>query len=150
MENQIKWGPALWSILHHCTERIGTIPSNGNEEAEMWSTLLRHLQHHLPCMKCRVHYTAYYHKTGLPVVSREGVRRWLYDLHSDVNQRLGKPNMEYDALQDRYSEPFDCKQMIVVIKQQVNYAIRLKWSAPADGEKFIKELNHLRQFYQLS
>lgn len=150
MENQVTWGPALWSILHHCTERIGTMPSNSMEEVELWTTLLRHLQHNLPCVKCRLHYTAYYQTHGLPFITKEEVRRWLYTLHSDVNKRLGKSNIEYSTLEGIYSQPFDFKKMIFIIKQYLEYAVRLKWTSPADMDKFLKELDHFRRFYQLS
>lgn len=149
MENKARWGPALWSILHHCTERIGMIPSNSAEEVKIWTVFLLHLQKNLPCVKCQTHYAAYYQKTGPPVITKEGVRRWLYELHSDVNKRLGKANLEYDALEPLYSQPFDFKQMVAIIKTQLEYNIRLKQITSADMEKFIKELNDFRRFYHL-
>lgn len=150
MENKIAWGPALWSILHHCTERIGTIPERFSEEFELWTICLRHLQYNLPCVKCRTHYTAYYEKNGPPVITKEGVRYWLYELHSDINTRLGKPNIEYHHLEEMYSKPFDFKNMIAIIKTQLNYNIRLKLLSPIDMEKFIRELDHFRRYYQLA
>lgn len=148
MENKIAWGPALWSILHHCTERIGMIPAKSVEESELWTVFLRQLQYNIPCIRCRPHYIAYYQKTGPPVITKESVRHWLYELHSDVNKRLGKPNIEYHMLEEMYSKSFDFKKMMAIIKTQLQYNIRLKLLSPIDMEKFIKELDHFRRYYQ--
>lgn len=150
MENQASWGPALWNILHHCTERIGTIPSSSVEEVRLWTGFLRNLQYNLPCIKCRNHYKAYYQKNGPPSITKNTVRQWLYELHSDVNKRLGKMNVDYESLEQMYSTPIHFKQMVSIIKQHVEYAVRLKWSSYTGMDKFLKELDHFRQFYHLS
>ncbi len=153
MENQISptWGTALWSILHHCTERIGTIPlSDRQMEQNVWKQLLDYLKKSLPCIKCRTHYTMYYERKGPPEVKRESIRRWLYDLHSDVNVRLQKPNLPYEVLEGFYAGPFSFKENLDIIEQQGKIALRLKWYTAHQLKQFLTYLKHLQHMYSLA
>lgn len=152
MENQISptWGTALWSILHHCTERIGTIPLNERPMEEMlWRELLSYLKKSLPCIKCRTHYTAYSNTKGTPEINKDAVRRWLYDLHTDVNLRLQKPNLPYEVIESLYNNPFSFKENYDIIEQQGKVALRLKWYTTHQLKRFLAYLQHLQQIYHL-
>lgn len=150
-QHNTTWGPAMWSILHHCTERIGMFPSKAalSEEKTMWVGFLQQLQYTLPCIKCRPHYTDYFIKKGLPDITKEGVRRWLYELHTAVNERLGKPNIAYEELEGIYSQPFSFREMYQIINHQLHVALRLKWISLSLMERMLHDLNHFRRFYQL-
>ena len=106
-----EWGPFVWSILHALGEKSGKVVYSLYEadERRAWIQLLQLTGSMLPCSECRDHY-----KTWLqthPVSSlltmpygsiRIWIRTWLWELHENVNMRLGKPSVEISALPDLY------------------------------------------------
>lgn len=146
------WGPALWSILHHCTERIGTIPFKNHRATEirLWRGLLIQLRSSLPCLKCRKHYTDYCASHPLPEITKESVRRWLYDLHRVVNERTGHPNVLYEALEAMYSGPFAFKEVYDVIAKQAHIACQLRWTTLETTLGFLSLLKQFQGMYHLS
>jgi hypothetical protein len=87
------WGPHLWSVL----EVIGwksSVSTNvspiihGDMQRELrW--LLLHLETIIPCAECRAHIESYRKEHPLPSSAKE-YSQWIWNLHDDVNIRLGK------------------------------------------------------------
>lgn len=93
-----EWGPPLWKILHSLTESLGNQKNTviSTDEANEMVFLLRDLEKIMPCALCRKHYNAWRKEHPLEKLSqlrgpafRDAVRRWLYDLHEDVNKDRG-------------------------------------------------------------
>lgn len=93
-----EWGPHLWRMLHWLAEHVGTqkSPILINDEATSWKKLLKLLQVVIPCALCKGHYTEYYntHFDAAALETqpngperRDLLRRWLWELHEDVNNR---------------------------------------------------------------
>lgn len=104
-----EWGPLMWSLLHGLAERSGRLGSDlqKGDERRAWDALFKSLEKGIPCDHCRKHYAAWYaaRKPVLPedyTQFREYVRKWLYDLHENVNQRNNKPTFPYEAMEDTY------------------------------------------------
>jgi Erv1 / Alr family len=71
------WGPPLWAVLHGLAEYgAETIPLSD------WQALITALQTGLPCPECTAHYQRWCRLHPLTVP-----RRWLLDLHNEVNRR---------------------------------------------------------------
>ena len=58
----------------------------------------------IPCMKCRSHCSAFIESSNLDEVvsSRENLFRFYFTFHNKVNERLGKPIMDYDRAKEIY------------------------------------------------
>jgi Erv1 / Alr family len=106
-----QWGPLIWRILHSLAERAGrhTSPLLQADEVRAWTVVLKALQKGLPCETCREHYVEYF-EADTPVLPeaypalREYVRRWLWELHNNVNGRLGKPVFAWEDLSATYKD----------------------------------------------
>jgi hypothetical protein len=113
--NPSEWGPHLWRILHWLAEHVGQQTSKllQNDENEAWKRLFRVLAQVLPCAMCRGHYSSYMKShlnldkisnTTNQVEKYELIRRWVFDLHEDVNRRREVDGgITFDTLKDTYS-----------------------------------------------
>jgi hypothetical protein len=96
MPGKREWGPPLWKLLHGLTESLGnqTVAILSTDEAHEIVFLLRDLDKIMPCALCRNHYIAWRKTHPIETLGRlrgpmlrDGVRKYLYDLHQDVNER---------------------------------------------------------------
>lgn len=92
------WGPPLWKLLHGIAETLGnqSVAMLATDEAHEIVFLLRDVEKIMPCQLCRSHYHQWRKDHPLEEIDRlrgpmlrEGVRRWLYDLHEEVNKSKG-------------------------------------------------------------
>lgn len=144
------WGPQLWMILHSATEYVEhpkyiKLPQ---EESRIWINLLNSLRFSLPCPLCKKHFTSYMASNPLPPIKRDFVRIWLYNLHCQVNDKLGKPNtIPIEQLPLIYSKPFNFTESYNIIVEQMNRALRLNWSSRVDIQKTIRFFQEFKRFY---
>jgi len=84
------WGPAAWNTLHAFAH---SVPSalDAQQQAD-FVELLYLFGAHLPCPKCRTHFSEYLdtHVDSRSFSSRASVVQFVFDAHNDVNVRLGK------------------------------------------------------------
>jgi hypothetical protein len=83
------WGAPLWRVLHTVAEYTDTPTS-----FSLWEHLLNLLTNDIPCMDCRGHFTTYLQSNPIDVTDRGALVVWLFCLHNDVNQRIGKPVLD--------------------------------------------------------
>ena len=136
------WGPHLWMILHSTSERIGSKKHLPSEETRLWSGLLSSLRYSIPCPQCKKHYSEYY--ASNPITD---IRIWLYNLHSDINNRLNKENLSIDQLSELYSKPFHFSRHSSFIIAQMKCAIRIGWSTHNDINRTVRFLHEIKCFY---
>ena len=107
-----EWGPRVWNVLHGLSLRAGTVTIEMMKADEMraWEKILISTGPMLPCEHCRDHYAQWLldnpvkQLQSLPYTEKgEWIRLWLYNLHSTVNRRLGKKNLYFSELRDRYA-----------------------------------------------
>jgi hypothetical protein len=143
------WGPALWMILHSAAERIGTqlLQRLPQEETRIWMNLLSSLRYSLPCPLCKKHYTDYF--SSHPIQSKDDIRNWLYQLHSDVNQQTGKPsNLSLEQVIERYSQPFQYTIYYPVVEKQMIQGVRFGRCARVDLQRTVRCLEEMKRFYE--
>lgn len=105
-----EWGPHLWKMLHWLAQHSGKQRSKilQADELAAWTKILTLLQVVLPCAACRTHYTEYFkaHFNLNLLTSEErgeNIRRWLWELHEDVNRRREvNGGVSYEDLQVTY------------------------------------------------
>ena len=144
------WGPNHWMILHSAAERIGQphLQKMKNEESRIWIGLLASLRYSLPCPLCKKHYTDYYSSNPITSLTREFIRNWLYNLHSQVNSRTDKPNtITIDEIQEIYSKPFNFGAHLKIVSEHMTRALRLNWSSRDDILRSIRFYNEMKRFY---
>jgi hypothetical protein len=75
------------------------------EEQQAAVNLFESLQHLLPCPKCADHFCQGLSQTPVNqhVRSKQALTRWLVDFHNRVNARLGKPQMSYESVAQKYT-----------------------------------------------
>ena len=92
------WGTPLWKLLHGIAECLGnqSVPMLATDEAHEIVFLLRDVEKIMPCQLCRNHYHQWRKDHPLEELDRlrgymlkTAVRKWLYDLHEQVNQSRG-------------------------------------------------------------
>lgn len=144
------WGPNLWMILHYSAERIG-IPQHNrmpHEETRLWKGLLTSLQYTLPCPICKKHYTSYLHLNPIIHINKEFIRNWIYNLHSDINYRIGKPqSITINTIPEIYNKPFNFSSMFSIVNEQMLKAMRLGWITRDNTIKTIRFLQEIKRFY---
>jgi hypothetical protein len=146
------WGPALWMILHSSTERIGFVVLHKlpEEEKRIWSSLLSSLRFSIPCPACKMHYTTYFSKYPIYSFTREGLREWLFNLHNDVNNRIGSNNeFTLDKVAEHYSRDFHYTHCYKTVESQMNLSLRLQWTKREDIQKTCRLLLEMQRFYSL-
>jgi hypothetical protein len=93
------WGPLLWDILHRIAEQVGkTKPAIvQTDEVQKWIQMMKTVENSMPCALCRNHYKEWLTKHPLNALSnlrgvafREAARKYLWQLHENVNVRNGK------------------------------------------------------------
>ena len=145
------WGPALWIILHSACERIGshTLKKLPEEESRIWFGLLQSLRYSLPCPQCKKHYTSFYNDLVLSNITRESVRNWLYNLHNQVNQRIGKPQFLIEDL-IRYEAPFNFTEQYDILQKQMMMSTKQGWTLHEDIQRTLRYLLEMKYYYNLS
>lgn len=146
----MEWGPIFWKLLHALAERAGTAPMPGlrGDETRAWVAVIGTLPKTLPCEDCRNHLAAYLtcHPFELPEDYSQinaYVRRWLYDLHESVNERLGKQSYDFATLSTIYrpvklKPTFDILQVLMKRSIQGSALPLISWHS---WSKHIKTFN---------
>ena len=143
------WGPSLWLILHSACERIGSQHLNRLplEEARIWFGLLNSLRYSLPCPQCKKHYTIYSNQTPIMQVTKDIVRRWLFNLHDQVNQRNQKESIPYDSIVSQYEVPFNFTEHFKNVSDHMALAVRRGVCIHNDVQRTIRFFTEMKCFY---
>lgn len=144
------WGPSLWKLLHSSAERIHSkaLQKLPQEESRIWSQLLYSLRFSLPCPQCKKHYQGFLNAYPLSSYSKEDVRLWLYRLHQDVNQRLGRSqSLSLTEVEEHYSAPFCFSEAMAVVAGQMRIGIQRGWCAREDVLRTFRLFEEMKRFY---
>ena len=97
------WGPHAWEFIHTVSFAYPENPTF--QDRERYTTFFHSLAHVLPCPTCRNHFNKLLHN-DLPISkhlgSQEALSRWAVDAHNIVNERLGKPTLDYDFVKEKF------------------------------------------------
>jgi hypothetical protein len=145
----MSWGPALWCLLHSAAERFGSKPGGlPDEERRIWLQLLHALRFSLPCPQCKTHYQVYHGRHPLPGgFGRDVLRTWLYRLHSEVNQRLGKPDLALSEVEVAYGQPFCFSAQVERVREGMRGAIQRGACVREDVGRALRVMEEMRRYY---
>lgn len=99
----IVWGPVVWNTLHLIASAFPDRPTE--IEKKQYFAFVLNLGPVLPCQVCKSHYKQTLTDLGFclrHVENQETFFRFIFDLHNHVNQRLGKPLMDYEYIRAKY------------------------------------------------
>lgn len=150
------WGPRLWTIFHLLAEI-----SARKDMALLWNNLMRLTAATMPCEQCRIHLSAYMKShtfvrfpkihTVTGAMVQERASKELYNLHNQVNVRLGKYVMTQETYDEMYKKPLGEALRII----QKNYEeVRVAWAplihGSVNGAAFMDWKKHLNMMIALA
>ena len=150
MPSNKEWGPPLWRVLHGLAENLGkALPSlMAADEAREMYFILKFVDTVMPCALCQSHYRAWKKQRtieGVPLLRREElqdfVKRWLYDLHENVNTTHV---VEYDSLPELYKN-IDVRSAFKEFQDGIRTSVGTLTIAQEDLKKFIRHFESLRR-----
>ena len=105
--NKAAWGPGLWVFIH-VNAALVVADAHAAQDTLLTASamvrLLNQLPDLLPCPECRLHmsrYLASYPPLAY-VFCRESASQYAFDLHNNVNARLGKKILQPNAYNAYY------------------------------------------------
>lgn len=108
------WGPSGWKLLHHITFDYKSSTYNDI----VYSNFFETLPYILPCKFCRASLTDYYRKypfkTHDTITKGLDLKKWLYNIHNSVNNKLRKQGLnpssdpKYSDVKKLYEELSKC------------------------------------------
>ena len=102
--NQNIWGSTLWFSLHTITMNYPNNPTYA--EKKDYKNFFISLEYVIPCSVCRKNYQRHLkeHPIDNHLDSRRKLVYWLIDIHNMVNAEIGKKNMSYKNVIDKYEK----------------------------------------------
>ena len=89
------WGPILWNTMHIISLGYPEEPDNTTQQAA--ASFYRSLSSLIPCPICREHYTKLIRVIPPATESKDALIKWVFTIHNQVNNELGKAEISYDA-----------------------------------------------------
>lgn len=140
------WAPLLWIFIHAIVEKTG----NGQigtviDEIRELHWILSHIDTIIPCAICRIHcieYKKIHHLTqgaGFKTVknavigfNKDQVRKWVWEFHTAVNERLGKTvHVEYESVEPMYKD-YDIRKLWKIVWGEIYPEVGRKGGLDAD------------------
>lgn len=84
--DKTRWGSVFWKLLHLVSVNLGTYVSK--KQIKDFKTMLISLYYVIPCGMCSEHFLGYL--TINKVSENTSPKRYIYDLHNSVNDRIVK------------------------------------------------------------
>jgi LPXTG-motif cell wall-anchored protein len=89
------WGPIFWATMHIVSLGYPAKPSE--EDKAGAAAFYNSLANVIPCPICKTHYRVFLKQTPVEgaLNSRHELIHWVFDLHNNVNEQLGKPSITF-------------------------------------------------------
>lgn len=81
------------------------------------------------------------------ISNKEGMRIWLYRLHSDVNQRLEKPDLSLTEVEEQASAPFCFSEAVEILSGSMRVGIQRGVCTREDVIRTLRYLEEMKRFY---
>ena len=91
------WGPILWHTMHIISLGYPNEPDESTRQAA--ASFYRSLSFLIPCPICREHYTKQMQTSPPATESKQALVEWVFMIHNQVNKKLGKVEISFDAFQ---------------------------------------------------
>jgi hypothetical protein len=101
-ERKVKWGPAVWFLLHTLSVKIKAdqFQSVRNDLFNNIYTICTNL----PCPDCSNHAKSYLDGINFSLIqTKDDLKKLLWTFHNEVNKRKGYPFYPFDKIDEVYS-----------------------------------------------
>ena len=99
-----EWGRAAWKFMHAVAFTMPDDPTP--EERKRYGRFFAAVQEVLPCHKCSMELKQLYADRPFPLQGgRERVSKWLWDLHNQVNRRVGNRTVSWEEAVQEFLPP---------------------------------------------
>lgn len=148
-----EWGSILWRVFHTLAELSGrqSHPMMKADEMRAWPLLIKAIPAVLPCPFCKDHLLEWLKakpfEPGDYSQWNSYIRTWFYDLHENVNQRLGKPTHPFHSLSQTYTETFRIKVSIQQFELVAKRAIKMDGLSILSFNTWNKQIKMLCSVY---
>ena len=89
------WGPATWHLLHCMVLKIDD--NINNNQIEDLKGIIFRIVNNLPCPYCTDHATSFFKMNKFSSITTiSALRYFIFYFHNKVNERLKKPQIEYE------------------------------------------------------
>jgi len=95
--NPLLWGGDIWRSCHWIVEMYPEKPSL--TEQKKYSHFFMSLSHVLPCASCQIDFQQELKRNPPKLTSRLSLRRWLWEVHNNINARIKKTSIAYPYAQ---------------------------------------------------
>lgn len=149
------WGPRFWKILHTLAECSGSItaPISANDEADLWTILLKVQGSVMTCALCKNDYNKWLlsHKlVDIRTLQTEDrkkyLRTWLFNCHNAVNVRNSKVALDEKDLLVLYRKE-SVTPVVKEIYDMFRLALERSQLQPEDVNRWKNALTRLRILY---
>ena len=144
-------GPTLWAILHGFAEQSGT----NEDERQHWISIIEGLPKIVPCPECAKHITEWLRAHPIVILRKmpianlhDWVVGYIYDLHEDVNRRLGKPSFPKNMLTETYGS-FNLPVKMESLKRYLEKLISISGTGILSWKKWEGTILRLLTIYSL-
>lgn len=96
-----KLGNGVWYLLHTVTMKYPENPTLV-QQTDMAQFLVL-LSRIFPCDECQGHFQKMIEQNRPDLRSKETFKKWMFDIHNIVNERLNKPQYEHENLEKDYT-----------------------------------------------
>jgi hypothetical protein len=79
-------------------------------------------------------------------VTKDTIRRWLFNLHDEINQRTQKSSIPFEEL-TRYEQPFNFTEHYNILHHHMIASVRRGWSTHNDVQRTVRFLTEMKCFY---
>ena len=107
--NQNIWGSSMWFSLHTISMNYPNFPNN--QDKYNYKIFFESLQNVIPCQVCKKNYIR--HLKENPISNHLNTKKelvyWLIDMHNMVNAEIGKKQMSYESVIQKYEDIYNKK-----------------------------------------
>lgn len=112
-------GPLQWALL----EEFGRLVDQGLLDPQQFCRYIRTLAQVFPCIKCRTSLASYLELYGTNLVVQREALQWVYDLHSFVNYKLGRTQVQDYLSFERFSKRMEIWQDLTSLNNMQDWCI---------------------------
>lgn len=95
-----QWGPPTWKSMHEISIGYSNYPTDQEKyDMQLYFEMVSRI---LPCKECRCHFRDILQKYPPNVNNSCTLQTWLFNVHNEVNKRLGKSVFSIDQYQNLY------------------------------------------------
>lgn len=113
------WGSYAWRFLHAISFTFPEVPTDADKKN--YKEFFEMLPAVLPCKICSIHFSQFIQNNPIDTSNREGLSKWVYEAHSNVNKMQNRENPSYETVKEAYTRMPDMAVFTMPEAMQASY-----------------------------